>query len=173
MKSDFLSVAHFHCSFASCINSCCHSVVGSCQYQMFGKVRPALCMVVLAATTAERIHRKERATIVNARMMILRITDGMVRTSDITQCLEVRHHGSRIRVERYFFAVFRPHGISCHTKHDFIGSHLFYQAAGFHSLSGIDISQTSIFICTEHTSGNLSKSTPYQMMDIIRGFQHR
>ena len=26
---------------------------------------------------------------------------------------------------------------------------------------------------TEHTSGNLTKSTPYQMMDIIRGFQHR
>jgi arylsulfatase A-like enzyme len=81
--------------------------------------------------------------------------------------------GSRIRVERYFFTVFSPHGISCHAKHDFIRSHLFYQTAGFHSLSGIDISQTSIFVRTEHTSGNLTKSTPNQMMDIIRGFQHR
>ena len=42
-------------------------------------------MIVLAATTAERIHRKKRSAVVDARMMILGITDDMVRASDVAQ----------------------------------------------------------------------------------------
>ena len=96
----------------------------------------------------------------------------MIRTSDVAQSLEVRHHSGRIRVESYFFAMLSPHRVTCHAEHDFIGSHLFHQSAGFHSLTRIDISQTGILVGTEHTARNLAKSTTDQMMYIIRGFEH-
>ena len=96
----------------------------------------------------------------------------MVRTSDVTQSLEVGHYGSRIRVESHFFTMFSPHRVACHAKHDFIRSHLFHQSAGFHSLTGIDISQTGILVRTEHTARHLTEGTTDQMMYVIRCFEH-
>lgn len=59
---------------------------------MLAVVGPPLCMVVLAATAAERVHGKERTTVVDSRMMVFRIAYGVIGAGDIPQCFEIGHY---------------------------------------------------------------------------------
>lgn len=45
-------------------------------------------MIMLAATTTERIHCQERASIIDTGPMILRITHYLIGTGNVSQCLK-------------------------------------------------------------------------------------
>ena len=116
-------------------------------------------MIMLATTTTKRVHCQERSSIIYPRPVILRITDHLIGACDISQCLKIRHHSRRIGVKCYIFAMLSPERISGHTEHKLIRSHLLNKTAGLRALSRINISQTGIFISSEHTSRHLAEYT--------------
>ena len=65
------SVGYFYFCGTSSINGSGGTVVGSGKHKMLNKIGPALSVIVLAATAAERIHRKKRSPIVNSGMVVL------------------------------------------------------------------------------------------------------
>ena len=128
-------------------------------------------MIMLATTATKRIHSQERSPVVDTRLMILRITHHLIRTCNVPQRLKIGHHRCRIRIKSHVLTMFRPKRITGHAKHNLIRSHLLYKSTSFRPLSWIYISQTSIFICTEHTARHLPKNTAYQMMHPVRSLQ--
>ena len=130
-------------------------------------------MIVLTATTAERVHGQKRTGIIQSRMMIARITDRHIRTSQITKRPVIRHQRSRITVERDIFEVISPIRIATDQKHDLVGSHLLHKTTSLRTLSRIEETDTGILIRPKHSTRNLAESTAYQTLDIIAGSQHR
>ena len=130
-------------------------------------------MIVLTATTAERVHGQKRTGIIQSRMMIARITDRHIRTSQITKRPVIRHQRSWITVERDIFEVISPIRIATDQKHDLVGSHLLHKTTSLRTLSRIEETDTGILIRPKHSTRNLAESTAYQTLDIIAGSQHR
>ena len=130
-------------------------------------------MIVLTATTAERVHGQERTGIIQSRMMIARIADRHIRTSQITKRPVIRHQRSWITVERNIFEVISPIRIATDQKHDLVGSHLLHKTTSLRTLSRIEETDTGILIRPKHSTRNLAESTAYQTLDIIAGSQHR
>ena len=129
-------------------------------------------MIMLATTTTERIHGKERAAIINTRMMIFRVTHDMIRTGYITKGLIIRHQCRRITIKCHILTVFSPIRIATDLQHNFIWSHLLHKTTGFSTLPGIKEADTCIFVRTEHAPRYLTESPAHQALHIIAGSQH-
>ena len=112
-------------------------------------------MIVLTATTAERVHGQKRTGIIQSRMMIARIADRHIRTSQITKRPVIRHQRSWITVERDIFEVISPIRIATDQKHDLVGSHLLHKTTSLRTLSRIEETDTGILIRPEHAAGHL------------------
>src|SRR5207253_714275 len=85
----FLAMANPGGHFARGIKGGAEPVIGSGHPEAAAKVRPALGVVVLATTGAERVHQQERAAISNARRVVFRIAQYHVRRGEITQRFEI------------------------------------------------------------------------------------
>ena len=170
-QNDLFTIPHFSFNLTSSVKSGHQTVIRSSHHQMFGIIRPSLCVIMLATPAAKRIHRQERPSVINPGIMILSITQHLIGGSYITQSPEIRHHRCGIRIEGHVLTLFCPHRIASDTHHQFVGSHFFDKPTGFSSLPGIDTSHPGIFISPEHTTRHLSEATANQSMYIIAGSQ--
>ena len=123
---------------------------------------------MLAATATERVHRHERPGVVDTGAVVLRVGNRLIRARNITQRFKISHNGGRRRVERDVFAVIDPREIASNAEENHVARHLLENTAGFNTLSGIDVTDTRIFISAPHTAGNLAIACANEPEVVIR-----
>ena len=169
---DLFAVGHLHIGGAGTVDHGSYAVVGRGIDEVLAIIGPSLCMVVLAAAAAERVHGEERSAVIDTGVMVLRVALHHVGRRDVTQSFEVGHYRCRERVERHVFTVVCPCGIACKAQHYLVARHLLHHAATLDPLTRVDISHACVFVGTEHATRHLSEGSANETLHVVGGMQH-
>src|SRR5574344_1389320 len=112
-KCDFrTSRSHLCTCFTAIEKYGSQTIIRSGKNQVVRIVRPSKTVVMLAATTAKRIHGEEGASVLNAGTMIFTVTLYHIGTGNVAQSAIIRHKSSGKTIKSHIFAILSPTGVT-------------------------------------------------------------